>query len=366
MLTLARLRTLLAKSRDLQIALVGDLYLDRYLDIEPGVCEMSIETRLEAYQVSRVRNSPGVVGTVINNLAALGVGLGGGRVSSGKLVPVTVIGDDGHGDDLLRLLAKLPVDPRHVLRDPLRLTPTYTKPMKPVDAAGSAYRELNRLDVRSRGPLRDDTRRELCERVRQIFDECDGVIVCDQVVETGWGVISPEVRAFLRSMASEQPDKLLFVDSRAHMGEFDFGTLKPNRAECLSSIGVDPAVKDDGDALLRKAVAAMVERTGRAVFCTLSERGILVATPNNAAPNEAAASTIVPAPPVRGEIDIVGAGDSATAGIVASLLCGATEIEAAAVGNLVASITIEQLGTTGTATPEQVIQRWKQIHAQSE
>jgi bifunctional ADP-heptose synthase (sugar kinase/adenylyltransferase) len=360
MLTLARLRTLLAGFRDLQIALVGDLYLDRYLDIEPGVCEMSIETRLEAYQVSRVRNSPGVVGTVINNLAALGVGLGGGRVSSGKLVPVTVIGDDGHGDDLLRLLAKLPVDPRHVLRDPLRLTPTYTKPMKPVDAAGSAYRELNRLDVRTRGPISDDTRRELCERVRQIFDECDGVIVCDQVVETGWGVISPEVRAFLRSMASERPEKLLFVDSRAHMGEFDFGTLKPNRAECLSSIGVDPAVKDDGDALLRKAVASMVERTGRAVFCTLSERGILVATQN-----DPAASTIIPAPPVRGEIDIVGAGDSATAGIVASLLCGATEIEAAAVGNLVASITIEQLGTTGTATPGQVLDRWRTTHGET-
>lgn len=72
---------------------------------------------------------------------------------------------------------------------------------------------------------------------------------------------------------------------------------------------------------------------------------------------------IVPAPPVRGAIDIVGAGDSATAGIVASLLCGATEIEAAAVGNLVASITIEQLGTTGTATPNQVVARWKETFA---
>lgn len=352
MISLARLQTLLAGFRDLKIALVGDLYLDRYLDIEPGVCEMSIETGLEAYQVSRVRNSPGVVGTVMNNLAALGVGEGG----VGRLVPVTVIGDDGHGDDLMRLLAKLPVDPRHVLRDPERLTPTYTKPMQPIDAAGSAWRELNRLDVRTRGPLRDETRKQLCERVRQVFDDCDGVIVCDQVVETGWGVVSPEVRAYLRMMARERPDKLLFVDSRAHMGEFDFGTLKPNRAECLNSIGVDPAVVDEGDQLLQRAVSEMVGRTGRPVFCTLSERGILVSIPTRRE------CTIVPAPPVRGEIDIVGAGDSATAGIVASLLCGASEIEAAAVGNLVASITIEQLGTTGTATPEQVVARCRQVN----
>jgi bifunctional ADP-heptose synthase (sugar kinase/adenylyltransferase) len=359
MLSLTRLKSLLAGFADLRIALVGDLYLDRYLDIEPGVCEMSIETGLEAYQVSRVRNSPGVAGTVMNNLAALGVGSRGGLQSGGgRLVPITVIGDDGHGDDLMRELSKLPVDPRHVLRDPARLTPTYTKPMQPFalttgEERGAAYRELNRLDVRTRAPVGDATRRALCERVSQAFDECDGLVVCDQVVETGWGVVSLEVRADLRKLARERPEKLMFVDSRAHLGEFDFGTLKPNRAECLASIGVDAAVADEGDVLLRRAAAAMVERTGRPVFCTLGERGILVATNATAA--------IASAPPVCGEIDIVGAGDSATAGIVASLLCGAGEIEAAAVGNLVASITIQQLGATGTASPEQVIAHYRDV-----
>jgi len=271
----------------------------------------------------------------------------------------------------------LPVDPRHVLRDPARLTPTYTKPMQPVDASGSAWRELNRLDVRTRGPLTTAAREELCERIREAFEECDGVIVCDQVVETGWGVISPEVRAFLRMLTIERPAKLVFVDSRAHMGEFDFGTLKPNRAECLASIGVDPAVKDVDDSLLKSAVSEMVARTGRPVFCTLSERGILVSTLDRRSGTpvpdtfksglsgtgvpDLRECAIVPAPPVRGEIDIVGAGDSATAGIVASLLCGASELEAAAVGNLVASITIEQLGTTGTASPEQLVARWQQF-----
>ncbi len=65
--------------------------------------------------------------------------------------------------------------------------------------------------------------------------------------------------------------------------------------------------------------------------------------------------------PVAGPVDVVGAGDSATAGIVASLLAGATRVEAAAVGNLVASITVQQLGTTGTATPKQVLDRWREV-----
>src|SRR6476620_2117401 len=136
-----RLDAILRTLPRLTIGLVGDLFLDRYLELVPGSRELSIETGLEAYQIERVRNSPGALGTVLNNLAALGVGL---------LAPVTAIGDDGHGYDLLKALRKLPVDPANVLCLPERLTPTYTKPMRLVDGV---WQELNRLDVRTRRPL---------------------------------------------------------------------------------------------------------------------------------------------------------------------------------------------------------------------
>ena len=55
-----------------------------------------------------------------------------------------------------------------------------------------------------------------------------------------------------------------------------------------------------------------------------------------------------------------GAGDSAPAAIVASLLSGATEFEAAEIANLAASITIQQLGTTGTASPDQILDRFRE------
>ncbi|MCU0261216.1 MAG: DMT family transporter [Ilumatobacteraceae bacterium] len=67
------------------LGLLGDLFLDRYLEIPSGVAEMSVETGLEAYQVTRVRNCPGALGTVMNNLAALGVG---------TLKPITAIGEE--------------------------------------------------------------------------------------------------------------------------------------------------------------------------------------------------------------------------------------------------------------------------------
>ena len=64
--------------------------------------------------------------------------------------------------------------------------------------------------------------------------------------------------------------------------------------------------------------------------------------------------TAVPGVDVSGETDTTGAGDSATAGCVLSLCAGASCVEAAVIGNLVASITIQQLATTGTARQEEL------------
>jgi sugar/nucleoside kinase (ribokinase family) len=68
--------------------------------------------------------------------------------------------------------------------------------------------------------------------------------------------------------------------------------------------------------------------------------------------------TVVPGYPVAGPIDICGAGDSCSAGIACAQMAGCSPVQAAAFGNLIASITVQQIGVTGTATPEQVRRRW--------
>ena len=67
----------------------------------------------------------------------------------------------------------------------------------------------------------------------------------------------------------------------------------------------------------------------------------------------------VPAVPVSGPIDIVGAGDATMAGICSALCAGATAPEAAQVGCLAAAVTIRQLGTTGTASRAQILDCWR-------
>ena len=362
MLSLERLETLLAAFHGLNIGLVGDLFLDRYLDIDPDLHELSVETGLEAYQVTRIRNSPGALGTVMNNLVALSVG---------RLVPVSVIGDDGQAFDLLQELERLggveergvqeqdgsrsvgsrrslKIDVRHILRDADRKTPTYTKPMQ--RGADGAWRELNRLDLRNRAPLAAKIENELVERLAATWDATDGLIVLDQINEEGWGVINARVRGELAKLASARPEKLIFVDSRTSIGRFDFGLLKPNRSECLAAAG---RARSGSPEEIRSAAQTLAAKTSRPVFCTQAERGILIAQPDGT-------TLEAPAFPVPGPIDPVGAGDSATAGMVAALLAGATPLEAATIGNLVASITVQQLGTTGVARPQQVLDRFRE------
>src|SRR5262245_43138444 len=116
----------------LSIALVGDIFLDKYLDLDAALTETSVETGLDAYQISHVRCYPGAGGTVLNNLRALGVG---------ELHAISVIGDDGEGYELRRALHERQVDTGGVLVRSDRMTPTYAKPM--LSQPGATARELN-------------------------------------------------------------------------------------------------------------------------------------------------------------------------------------------------------------------------------
>lgn len=334
----ARLQSLLARYADHRILIFGDFFLDRYLIIDPALNEVSIETGKIAYQVVEKRPQPGAAGTVCNNLSALGVG---------TMTALSVIGDDGEGYELRQALEQRRVDPSQIIVSKNRFTPTYTKPML---RKSSGDEELNREDIKNRSPLPEDLERELQKRLAELAPHFDAVILADQVQERNCGVLTDPMREFIADLAPRCPNTLFFADSRERIAEFRNVTVKPNRfeaagAEHSSAESVVPT---------QQAIACaqrLRQITARNVFLTLDKEGIC--------PISGEEPMVIPCPPVTGPIDIVGAGDSVTAGIVSALCSGATPREAAIIGNLTASITIRQLGTTGTATPEQVIEAWE-------
>jgi bifunctional ADP-heptose synthase (sugar kinase/adenylyltransferase) len=348
-LTTKRLDQIVERIPALTMGVLGDLFLDRYLDIDSVLTERSIETGLDAYQVVRVRSYPGAAGTVINNLAALGVR---------QIYAVSLIGDDGEGYELLQALTELGcVNTDGVFR--MRggshfRTPTYTKPM--LHQPGQAPRELNRLDIKNHTPPCSPLDDAILRALEQIWPSLDALLVLDQVSRPDCGVVTTRIRNRLAELGTADPRKLILADSRERIGLFRSVWLKPNEAECVA------AVQERGPVSVEESVAELARQAGRPVFCTRGDKGIILVDPRLPSPQ----AIVVPAYPVTGPIDVVGAGDSTSAGIACALAAGASSPEAAAFGNLVASITIQQIGTTGTATPEQLRQRWREVASTQE
>lgn len=328
-LTADQLETILARLPSLRIGVLGDLFLDRYLDLDATLTEPSLETNLDAYQVVRVRSVPGAAGTVLNNLLALGVG---------RVVPIALVGDDGEGYELAQALrASGRVALGQILFQPHRRTPTYTKPM--LHRPGEPPVELNRLDIKNRTPVSPADEDWLRTHLEAAWPDLDGLVVLDQVSEPDCGVVTAGVRGFLAELAGRDPGKPVLADSRERIGDFRNVMLKPNERECQRAAGT---------------AEDLARRCGRIVFHTAGPDGIAVVPPDGH-------TVRVPAVPVTGPIDTVGAGDSTSAAIVSALAAGVDAVAAAAFGTLVASITIRQLGTTGTATPGQVRARFAEI-----
>src|SRR5687768_11718667 len=97
-MNLSRLNEITSAYSRLRIALVADVCLDRYVEIDQTLNESSIESGLTVYNVSVVRCQPCAVGTILNNLVALGVD---------QISLVAITGDDGEGFELRRALGSM-------------------------------------------------------------------------------------------------------------------------------------------------------------------------------------------------------------------------------------------------------------------
>jgi len=318
----------------LRLAVVGDFCLDRYLEIDPGKQEISLETNLPVYNVVRVRAQPGGAGTVLNNLVALGIG---------TLYPVGFAGQDGEGYELSQALAALPgIRLDHFLQTEERHTFTYCKPL--IVEAGKSPRELNRLDQKNWTPTPPALTQQLANAVSTLSRSTDGFALLSQVDVPETGVLTRQVLDTVGQLARANPRHVMIADSRHSLRGFPPVIFKMNGAElaALTNAGNLASIPQAKD-----AAKTLAKQNDRPVFVTLAERGIVGALPDGQCEH-------VLSLPLRGEIDIVGAGDSVTANLTAALAAGAELREAIELANAAASIVIHQLGTTGTASRAQL------------
>jgi rfaE bifunctional protein kinase chain/domain len=328
--------TLAERYAHLRLAVVGDFCLDRYLEIDPARQERSLETGRIVHNVVRVRSQAGAAGTILNNLVALGVG---------EIYAVGFAGRDGEGFELRRALAALAgVRLDHFLDAEQVRTFTYCKPL--LLHTDRPPEELDRLDSKNWQPTPDALQDRLIAAVDSLAATVDAVILMDQVDRVDTGVVTRRLLGAVAALTRRRPQLLVLADSRRGLGDFPPLTFKMNRTELRALTGADHDLTLEE---VHRAAATLAERNGQMVIVTLAEQGLVGAAPGGAV-------THVASLPIRGPIDIVGAGDAVTANLTAALAAGAALPEALTLANAAASVVIHQLGTTGTASLEQIQQ----------
>ena len=317
----------------LSIVLLGDFCLDRYLDIDPAKNETSIETGLPVHNVINVRSQPGAAGTILANLTALG---------AGAVFPIGFCGEDGEGYELQRALKKIPrVDCEGFLQTSERRTFTYTKPL--LHEAGEAPRELSRLDLKNWTPTPPAVEEQLLGALRKLAASADAIIVMDQVDIAETGAVTTRIREAVGEISRGRPTLPVLADCRRGLHGWPQCIWKMNARE----LSLLEGVSESDPKAMRDAVARCSRSNGRAVFASQAGDGILGADAGGATQHVAAF-------PVRGPVDIVGAGDSVSANLTMALAAGADMREAMEMAMAAANTVIHQLGTTGTASLQQI------------
>ena len=327
------------------VAVVGDYCLDKYLFIDARLEEPSVETGLPAHQIRRKGLFPGAAGTVAGNLAALGA----------EVRAIGLCGDDGEGYELLRGLEERRIDTRGMVKSGEIFTSTYIKPIFEKD--GTA-RELNRLDIRNASPAPEDVLDKVKRLLREILPRVDAVAVADQFTFQSGSVLGGDLPDLLAELADAYPEKFFMVDSRSNAARYRNLLVKCNASELLdlvhriknpsapARVAADLSADRNESALL-EAGRFLAGRSARPILATRGSLGAILFDGKKD-------PVFIPAIPVSGPIDICGAGDATNAGLVFARALGIPLPESALVAAVVSSITIRQIGVTGTASLDEV------------
>ena len=328
-LSLPRLKEILNNMRSVRAVLLGDMCLDVYWSADMTRSHLSRETPHYPLPVVEERLSPGAGGNVVACMAAL---------KPNSLRPVGILGDDWRGDSLKKEFVKRGVSLASLLTVPGRFTNAYCKPMR----FGYAHVEVEdpRLDFENFSPIDEATEDALITLLYQAAEDADVICVADQFA---YGCVTDRVRAAISELGKT---KQVLVDSRSRIGEYRHALLKPNELECARALNRESADFDDA-AALHEAIRSLSAKTNGTVCVTRGGAGCCFEEHN--------AFVTVEACPLSGSLDPVGAGDCFLSALALSLAAGAAMTEATAVANLASGVSVQKIGTTGTASAEEIL-----------
>ena len=313
-----RLFQLLERFNKARVLVVGDLALDEFLTGE--VERISREAPVLILRHETTRQVPGGGANAVYNLATLGA----------QVKAVGLIGKDDQGRSLRHLFDSSGINTEGILLAPDR--PTVTKTRISGHSRQSVTQQIVRIDRKSDKLPDSELQLMLAEYVLSQLDTVDAVVCSDY----GDGVLTqPVIKAALSHSRT-------IVDAQKQLQRYQGAMLfTPNLPEAEQAVGYtinNPQIAQAGQDLLNLTQAQQILITCGEQGMSLFEREHTLAH--------------IPAFNRTEVFDVTGAGDTVVAALTLGLTGGASFWEAAVLGNLAASIVVQQFGTTTTTPTE--------------
>ena len=317
-MTRARLTELLDGASGQRLAVVGDAMLDVYLvgDVE----RISPEAPVPVVRVRERRFALGGAANVAQNVGAIGA----------RCLLVGAVGNDAGGATLRTMLDRMSVEVDHLVETD-RPTTTKTRVV-------ARSQQLLRVDEEEDADFSAAEIDRMLEAVHSAIMKSDALILEDY----NKGVLVAGVITQAIAWAREREIPIVVDPKYRNFFAYRGATVfKPNRRELEAALGAAINLDDAG------ALPEVFKRLGvEHLLLTLGERGMALLSPDG---------SVVRIPTMAREVyDVVGAGDTVTAYLGATLAAGASAREAAVIANFAAGIEVAKLGAA-TVTPEEVV-----------
>ncbi|MBQ7779241.1 MAG: HAD hydrolase-like protein [Clostridia bacterium] len=320
--------------KKIKVCFVGDVAIDAYWRADMKKSTLSRETPHYILPVVSETYSPGGGGNVVSNIASL---------EPQKLIPVTAIADDWRGKILTDLFEAQGVDLSGIVKRKDGVTTCYVKPIK-VGISGIGQ-EDPRLDFENYEEIDPRDEEKLLAALEIAAKEADVIAVSDYCT---YGVITQRMRDRLCELAKTMP---VIVDSRDRIDRFNNVIIKPNEVEAARAVGADFAALSGSVQDYINIGNRLESRTGAPAIITLGALGGLWC--------ENGECHYIETVPADGEIDIVGAGDTFLSAFSCAYAVCKDGVKAMAFANLASGVTVKKIGTTGTASPDEIIAKWE-------
>ncbi len=335
--TLERLKEVLKKIKETKIGIYGDFCLDAYWVLDPRGSEISLETGLPAKAVAEQYYSLGGASNVAANLAAL---------EPKEISAFGIYGNDIFGREMISQLKNINVNTKGmIIQNENFDTYTFSKILL-------NGKEQPRIDFGTYNKRSLETDKRLIQEIKNSVNKVDVFILNQQVP---YSITNLSFIEELNKIIKINNDKIFILDSRHFAGKFENVSYKVNNIEAakLSDTEFDNHEKICNDDLV-KIAKKLNAKTNKPVFITRGENGILAFDKTGLHEVEGIK--------LKGELDIVGAGDTVLSALACSLGAGCTIQESIELANLAAAVTVQKLHTTGTANGEEIINLYNRVN----